>query len=707
MAIRIGNQAILHSPPEQASEASGVHNSNTCNSRPTKPPSRPTKEPSSAANLNQVVVVDEVDVDEHVGTDNNRMVECPILFVEYPAWSFHTCRECGDAASSEAMVTSIASSLNDRLPPTCSISECLHKVTLEELRAIHNTYMVAAIAEGESVGSIAHNDVALLARQMGEVQQAVARQASEAERDHVIRVSGGRRCPGAGCANVVIPAARRPNEKERFACRACHGVGCIGCGEALYHYGCECSAVLSTTRAWHDWISAGLQLHLAQLAATDAEFEGARRRSEAAFSDDTAAAMAAHTQLQADEAYKAAHCKLCPHCNAVVEKIDGCNLMRCGRDTDDGGNQQNGCGERFQFDEAAPYVAHAGAVKLPTPPPELATANPSDGQALHAYANGEPKLCSLCDGVCSGAGPLAECIHCPDFRACIKCQDGLVSGTAEHPGKHVFKLLEAPAKCSRTSFAHILGRCNCSTKPHQVPRQPSRRGARPGSHGSSVHEQRSLQLVAAQHGEVEAYAKGQRRIRQHAEAAAGANARRIALDTFQHEQASREQQARARARGQDADESIQRRLQRLRSSRSAPNVSATQQRRREPHRRLDRAPPLPTQTTPAASATSAARRHPSRRATALLQAPPGAYGWFANVSRSRHAHPNHNSDDGEELEAEVEALLDQFQASEGAAARAGFAPSPPSAAFVTAPASVSSPEVRIATPLGSLHGDSD
>lgn len=56
----------------------------------------------------------------------------------------------------------------------------------------------------------------------------------------------------------------------------------------------------------------------------------------------TADATARFKDLEADEAWKEANCKLCPHCGKTVYRVDGCSSMTCGRDAADkgGGNRQ-------------------------------------------------------------------------------------------------------------------------------------------------------------------------------------------------------------------------------------------------------------------------------------------------------------------------------------------------------------------------------
>lgn len=61
---------------------------------------------------------------------------------------------------------------------------------------------------------------------------------------------------------------------------------------------------------------------------------------------------------------RAANCRLCPQCGRVVNKLGGCDSMRCGQDAH-GGNVQNGCGARFNWSNAQQYTPAAAAAARP------------------------------------------------------------------------------------------------------------------------------------------------------------------------------------------------------------------------------------------------------------------------------------------------------------------------------------------------------
>jgi hypothetical protein len=184
------------------------------------------------------------------------LIECPILLDEYPTWQMHTCTNCKVVVSCEALLSQVATNLADRLlPAPCELTEgCEHRITPEELCAIHRVYASAVQEAGDDVE---HVLVGLL-QQLDEIVVVAAGHAAAAEREHITAIVSGRRCPGVGCTNVVIPSSTPSSPhtphtgvaaKERFVCRSCGTTGCIGCGEARYHYGCECSEVVPLTTA--------------------------------------------------------------------------------------------------------------------------------------------------------------------------------------------------------------------------------------------------------------------------------------------------------------------------------------------------------------------------------------------------------------------------------------------------------------------------
>jgi hypothetical protein len=68
------------------------------------------------------------------------------------------------------------------------------------------------------------------------------------------------------------------------------------------------------------------------------------------------ARLQAWREYERDERRKEQHCRLCPGCQRVVERVEGCSAMVCGQNYH-GGDTQMGCGRRFDFGEAGAYQA--------------------------------------------------------------------------------------------------------------------------------------------------------------------------------------------------------------------------------------------------------------------------------------------------------------------------------------------------------------
>lgn len=91
-----------------------------------------------------------------------------------------------------------------------------------------------------------------------------------------------------------------------------------------------------------------------------AKLEGIEQKKK--MDSATKEALTRFSELQLDETWKEANCRLCPHCHKSVYRVDGCDTMTCGRDASDkgGGNKQDGCGQKFNWKKAQPYVRDSG-----------------------------------------------------------------------------------------------------------------------------------------------------------------------------------------------------------------------------------------------------------------------------------------------------------------------------------------------------------
>lgn len=100
---------------------------------------------------------------------------------------------------------------------------------------------------------------------------------------------------------------------------------------------------------WVHWVRQGRDAHMRQHQAHQEHVE--RFQAHQRHRDEI---LRAHATHKADEDWKAANCKLCPNCRRAINKLEGCDLMKCGGDYH-GGNTQNGCGASFNWSQAPPY----------------------------------------------------------------------------------------------------------------------------------------------------------------------------------------------------------------------------------------------------------------------------------------------------------------------------------------------------------------
>lgn len=139
-------------------------------------------------------------------------------------------------------------------------------------------------------------------------------------------------CPSANCFNAVeVGVKPDPSTgklikiRECVTCSTCATSFCPKCGASPYHYKAECEDIQSLRGDYNEWLARGRSTFLRQRAEVDARFQAQLRQYE---SDTTRvevekrqSALAAQ-QTAADESYKVAHCKMCPSCGRIVEKIE-------------------------------------------------------------------------------------------------------------------------------------------------------------------------------------------------------------------------------------------------------------------------------------------------------------------------------------------------------------------------------------------------
>jgi len=190
----------------------------------------------------------------------------------------------------------------------------------------------------------------------------------EVYRSVVLAKQGAVPCVGKGCGAWYIP--ERPglqHHPERVECTnlSCKADFCILCKQP-YHYHTSCSQALRLTGWWmtfleteHDaLLVAAMKINEAKYAPLLKAHTTGRHKRDAAVLD----AFARFNEVKEMEDWKAQNCRTCPHCSRVIQRLSGCDHMICGADADAGRVSQNGCGKRFNWASAAPYVA-SGALE--------------------------------------------------------------------------------------------------------------------------------------------------------------------------------------------------------------------------------------------------------------------------------------------------------------------------------------------------------
>ena len=159
-------------------------------------------------------------------------------------------------------------------------------------------------------------------------------------------------CPRPGCKDYCF--AERPGSKEKAICPTCKFEFCSLCKDK-YHYHLACAELSPTAERWFKWIQTDCAKFHGQYGKAMKAVE-ALKHAEQQFKN-----------LQQDEAWKEKNCRLCPHCKKVVYRVDGCSSMTCGRDAADkgGGNRQDGCGKKFNWNQAKRYKRGADKAHLP------------------------------------------------------------------------------------------------------------------------------------------------------------------------------------------------------------------------------------------------------------------------------------------------------------------------------------------------------
>lgn len=335
--------------------------------------------------------------------------DCAICMDQHPIEDMCFFMNCPHAFCFEGLMHHIQSRVETGALPTCPSEECDNR-QLPQLEA-------EMVFKGDTSNPL---------------MQRVARLYLSVS----LAATGMVRCPRPGCESGVIP--RTPGRVEKCICE-CRYAFCSLC-QGCFHYDVPCLEARRVAAAWDAWLREGRVQYMRERAALDTEWRARLQEFESRrvkHTTEVQAAMQRRAELSQDEQWKAQHCRACPHCGRAIQKLEGCDSMRCGQDAH-GGNVQNGCGQAFSWSQARPY-----------------TAQTEGGPAVKAFEEAAPAAavkdimlvddvalpCDLCSdrGVVSGLG--FRCINCPGaFTVCCKCEGKLTTGA--HDANHVFRQIK-------------------------------------------------------------------------------------------------------------------------------------------------------------------------------------------------------------------------------------------------------------------------
>lgn len=121
--------------------------------------------------------------------------------------------------------------------------------------------------------------------------------------------------------------------------------------------------------------------------------------------------------------------KRCPNCSRLIEKLSGCDSMKCGDDAH-GGNKQSGCGHDFSW-VSVPTISEQICTEIP-----LIGFNTSDPQI--DFSSSSAIVCSSCAEEI--VGTMFQCIRCSGSKSkCLSClRESLAeisTNTQDHTGR--------------------------------------------------------------------------------------------------------------------------------------------------------------------------------------------------------------------------------------------------------------------------------
>jgi hypothetical protein len=249
-------------------------------------------------------------------------------------------------------------------------------------------------------------------------------------------------CARDACQDWIVPP-RASGQPQLVVCPSCQVRFCSSCKRRPFHFRIDrCADVLAVDNAWHEWLRRDRDVFLARRAAEDVEYQKVVQELSAKKAEQDKMLEEAESrkrEFEEMEDWKARNCKCCPHCRRVINKIDGCDSMVCGRNYH-GGDAQDGCGREFKW-SAAPAYTRQTADHVPAVRVERLDPAPAGREKQYWECDpGTYLRCAMCKDAVEG--PLFLCVDCLACCACLRCANGLGSaaGGQHLPDSHVFSI---------------------------------------------------------------------------------------------------------------------------------------------------------------------------------------------------------------------------------------------------------------------------
>ena len=119
-----------------------------------------------------------------------------------------------------------------------------------------------------------------------------------------------------------------------------------------------------------------------------------------------------------DEAWKIQNCRYCPRCKRLINRTEGCDNMKCGRDYHGTGQVVGGCGQEFDWKRAEPYVSE-DIIDTSIIQELEKDDKPQRETIVNIGGNGYKRKCQICNVtqknmyLCTSLEPaLIFCFHC-------------------------------------------------------------------------------------------------------------------------------------------------------------------------------------------------------------------------------------------------------------------------------------------------------